>query len=188
MKKNDYPTLYIEKLNEDAELPKRAHATDSGFDLYANNIKKVYAHGGGNGERLLDGTVEDSAQATKNLKLRLTDDNLELQYLERALIGTGIRATVGPGYEIQVRPRSGLALKRGLTVLNSPGTVDEAYRGEICVIVVNNSRKAQSIEPSERIAQLVVAPVILPEIKLVENLPEAASDRAEGGFGSSGEK
>ena len=179
------PKLYIEKIKDDAVLPKRAHATDSGFDLSVHSIKKVYSHSGGNGERIVDGTTDEGALAIKNR--HTLDGKLQLQYLERALLGTGIKATVGPGYEIQVRPRSGLALKRGLTVLNSPGTVDEAYRDEICVIIINNSRQIQSIEPGERIAQIVVAPVALPEIELVEKLPEPNSDR-DGGFGSSGTK
>lgn len=177
--------LYIEKIKEDAVLPKRAHSTDSGFDLSAHTIKRIYVHGGGNGERVIDGTEDKGAEIIK--KRFMIDGKLQLQYLERALIGTGIKATVGPGYEIQIRPRSGMSLKRGLTVLNSPGTVDEAYREEICVIIVNNSRQVQVIEPGERIAQMVVAPVALPEIELVEKLPEPNSNR-DGGFGSTGEK
>jgi len=177
--------LYVEKIKEDAVLPKRAHATDSGWDVTAHTIKRLYVHGGGNGERIIDGLTVDGAELIK--KRFMVDGKLQLQYLERALIGTGIKATVGVGYEIQVRPRSGLALKRGLTVLNSPGTIDEAYRDEICVIVVNNSRQVQTIEPGERIAQLVVAPVALPDLELVQTLPEPQSDRT-GGFGSTGEK
>jgi len=109
--------LRVEKLYPNAPLPYKPQSqTDSGFDVCAHNVKKIYAHLGSNGERLYEGD---------NLKLKFIDDGVfELQYAERALIGTGLKMTVGSGYEIQVRPRSGLALKKGLTVLNTPGTVN----------------------------------------------------------------
>ena len=166
-------------------LPKKAHSTDSGFDLSAHTIKRLYVHGGGNGERMIDGTTDEGAELIS--KRYMVDGKLQLQYLERALIGTGIKATAGVGYELQIRPRSGLALKRGLTVLNTPGTIDEAYREEIGVVIINNSRQVQTIEPGERIAQLVVMAVELPEIEVVGTLPEPHSDR-DGGFGSTGVK
>jgi len=158
------------------KMPTRTHATDSGVDLYANSIKRMYVHGGGNGEAVLSGDA---------LKKRIRGSDITLSYLERVLIGTGIKATVGKGYELQVRPRSGLALKQGLTVLNTPGTIDEGYRDEICIILINLSRADQTITRGDRIAQLVVAPVCIAEMELVNKLPPPGSDR-KGGFGSSG--
>ena len=102
----------------------------------------------------------------------------------RSLIPTGLRLEIPTGYEGQVRPRSGLALKRGLTVLNSPGTIDADYRGEVGVILINLSREAQRIEPGERIAQLVFAPVA--RAILIEADSLAGSERGAGGFGSTG--
>lgn len=105
---------------------------------------------------------------------------------ERALIPTGLRLEIPSGYEGQVRPRSGLALKRGLTVLNAPGTIDADYRGDVGVILINLSGEAQRVEPGDRIAQLLFAPVIRAELAEVETL--ADSERGSGGFGSTGER
>ena len=104
---------------------------------------------------------------------------------QRVLVPTGLRLQIPPGYEGQVRPRSGLALKRGLTVLNAPGTIDADYRGEVGVILVNLSAEPQRIEPGERVAQLVVAPVVRASWEEVDELDE--SERGGGGFGSTGE-
>ena len=104
----------------------------------------------------------------------------------RALIPTGLRLQIPRGYEGQVRPRSGLALKRGLTVLNSPGTIDADYRGDIGVILINHSREDQRIESGDRIAQIVFAPVTRAELEEVEQLDDSA--RSAGGFGSTGER
>ena len=103
---------------------------------------------------------------------------------ERALIPTGLKLEIPSGFEGQVRPRSGLALKRGLTVLNAPGTVDADYRGDVGVILVNLSGEAQTIEPGERVAQLVFAPVTRGEWDPVDDLSD--TQRGEGGFGSTG--
>lgn len=107
-----------------------------------------------------------------------------LQPLQRALIPTGLRMTLPEGYEAQVRPRSGLALKHGITVLNSPGTIDADYRGEVGVILVNLSQEPFTINDGERIAQLVVARHEQPEIIEVDTLD--ATERGEGGFGHTG--
>ena len=104
--------------------------------------------------------------------------------LERKLIPTGLYIALPKGYEAQVRPRSGLALKHGITVLNTPGTIDADYRGEICVILVNLSGEAFRIEPGERIAQMVVARHEFVEWEEVEALD--STSRGEGGFGSTG--
>lgn len=109
-----------------------------------------------------------------------------------AIIHTGIKAIPPEGYEIQVRPRSGLAVKNGITVLNTPGTVDENYRGEICVILHNTSDKILEIEKGMRIAQLVLMKVFRPEVVEVTleeyDVLGAGSERGENGFGSTGLK
>jgi dUTP pyrophosphatase len=104
--------------------------------------------------------------------------------LERSLIPTGIHIELPQGYEAQVRPRSGLALKRGLTMLNSPGTIDSDYRGEIGCILVNLSNVVQTIDPGERVGQLVIARFERIEWEISETLSD--SSRGSGGFGSTG--
>lgn len=106
--------------------------------------------------------------------------------LERTMVPTGLFMALPQGYECQVRPRSGLAAKHGVTVLNTPGTVDADYRGEIKVILVNLSNETFTIEPGERIAQLVIARHEHVEWDEVEVLDE--TERGEGGFGSTGTK
>lgn len=102
----------------------------------------------------------------------------------RALVPTGLKTEIPPGYEIQVRPRSGLAVKHGITVLNSPGTIDSDYRGEIQIILINLSHLPFEITPGMRIAQLVVAPVTKARFDLCETLQ--TSSRGEKGFGHTG--
>ncbi|RKX77582.1 MAG: dUTP diphosphatase [Spirochaetes bacterium] len=103
---------------------------------------------------------------------------------ERLIVPTGIHMAIPPGYEGQVRPRSGLAFKKGLTVLNSPGTIDADYRGEVKVILVNLGHEKVSLSPGERIAQLIIAEVSSAVFTLSRELPD--SDRGSGGFGSTG--
>ena len=105
---------------------------------------------------------------------------------ERALVPTGLRVEIPAGFEGQVRPRSGLAIKRGLTVLNAPGTIDADYRGDVGVVLINHSEQAQRLEPGDRIAQLVFAAVTRAELVEVEVL--ADSERGAGGFGSTGSR
>jgi dUTP pyrophosphatase len=112
------------------------------------------------------------------------DAPLTLQPGHRVLVPTGLCIAVPSGYEAQVRPRSGLALKRGITVLNSPGTIDADYRGEIGVILVNHGSEPFVIKRGERIAQMIVAPVTRAAIAVVESL--SATERGSGGFGSTG--
>lgn len=109
-----------------------------------------------------------------------------LKSLERALIPTGLFIELPEGYEAQIRPRSGLALKKGITVLNTPGTIDADYRGEICVILINLSNEDFLIENGERICQMVVAAHEKVEWDLVEVLME--TERGAGGFGHTGKK
>ncbi|MBI4318210.1 MAG: dUTP diphosphatase [Chloroflexi bacterium] len=104
--------------------------------------------------------------------------------LGRELIPTGVRLAVPPGYEAQVRPRSGLALRYGVTLLNSPGTIDADYRGEVCVILANLGTEPFTVSRGDRIAQLVVSPVARVEWETAEKLDDTA--RGEGGFGHTG--
>ncbi len=112
------------------------------------------------------------------------DGPVTLQSLERSLIPTGLFIELPAGYEAQMRPRSGLAVKQGLTCLNSPGTIDSDYRGELKVLLINLSREPQVISNGERIAQLVVAKVEKAALVLVQELTDTA--RGTGGFGHTG--
>ena len=112
------------------------------------------------------------------------DESVTLRPLERAMIPTGLFGELPEGCEMQIRPRSGLAAKHGITVLNSPGTIDADYRGEIKVILVNLSNEPFTIESGERIAQMIVARYELIEWQPVEEL--GATERGAGGFGSTG--
>lgn len=109
-----------------------------------------------------------------------------LKPLARAMVPTGLFLEIPAGYEVQVRPRSGLAAKKGITVLNAPGTIDADYRGEVCVILVNLSSEDFVIENGERVAQLVLAKHEVIEWEEADEL--ASSDRGQGGFGSTGVK
>lgn len=111
---------------------------------------------------------------------------LTLQPLERGLVPTGLYVEIPAGFEAQIRPRSGLASRKGITVLNSPGTIDADYRGEVCVLLVNISKDPATIEPGERIAQMVVAGHSRVEWEEVDEL--TATERGTGGFGSTGEQ
>jgi dUTP pyrophosphatase len=128
---------------------------------------------------------ETEGSAGMDLRADITE-SVTLKSLERAMIPTGIFIELPMGYEAQVRPRSGLAAKRGLTCLNSPGTIDADYRGELKVILVNLSNETQVIEPAERIAQMVIAKherIVWSEVTVLNE-----TVRGAGGFGSTGTK
>ena len=155
----DYDDLHV--------VPEYAKEGDSGADLRAF-------------VRLAFGKTQDdvvAGDATARPSVRLYPG-------ERVLIRTGICLALPPGYEAQVRPRSGLATNNGVTVLNAPGTVDNGYRGEIKVLLVNTGNRLCDINHGDRIAQLVIAPVSQAVFSEVELLDE--TDRGDGGFGSSG--
>ena len=114
------------------------------------------------------------------------EEAIVLNPMERKLVGTGLFMALPPGYEAQVRPRSGLALKHGITVLNSPGTIDADYRGELKVLLVNLSNEPFVVNEGERIAQLVIAKHEKAEFKLVEELDD--TERGAGGHGHTGVK
>ncbi len=111
-------------------------------------------------------------------------DGLRLAPMERRIVPTGLRMELPPGFEAQVRPRSGLAAKHGVTVLNAPGTIDADYRGPLGVLLVNLGTAPYVIAHGERIAQMIVAPVVQVGFRLVEELGDTA--RGAGGFGSTG--
>lgn len=128
----------------------------------------------------------ESAQAA-GLDIRCAiDEPVTLQPLQRHLFPTGLYIELPEGYEAQIRPRSGLALKRGITVLNTPGTIDADYRGEIGIILINLSNEPQTIEPGERICQMVIAHHEQPALVEVHEL--SGTERGAGGFGHSGRK
>lgn len=114
------------------------------------------------------------------------EEPITLKAGDRMLIGTGLFIALDPGYEAQVRPRSGLALKKGITVLNAPGTIDADYRGEVGVILYNTSKEDFVIEPGERIAQMVIAKYEQISWEQVETLDE--TERGAGGYGHTGVK
>ena len=112
------------------------------------------------------------------------EEAIELKPLERKLIPTGLKIELEHGYEAQIRPRSGLSIKHGITLINCIGTIDEDYRGEVCVPIVNISNEAYTIQPDERIAQMVIARAEQAKLEVVTELTD--TERGEGGFGSTG--
>jgi dUTP pyrophosphatase len=140
--------LYIETIDEKAQIPEYAHNGDSGMDLYSI-------------------------------------ENVSLEPGERKLIHTGIRIQLPANTEAQIRPRSGLALKHGVTVLNTPGTIDEGYRGEIGIILINHGEKTFKVTEGMRIAQMVIKSTVSVNIERIDSLDDTS--RGDGGFGSTGE-
>jgi dUTP pyrophosphatase len=172
--------LPIKLLHHDAQIPKYQTAGASGMDLHCvhpvSAWGNVYAPDLSEPETLvpfwrMTACVE---QITK----------IVLSPGDRVLFSTGISLSIPPGYEGQIRPRSGWALKDGITVLNSPGTIDSDYKGEIKVLLINLGHESVEIKRGDRIAQLVIAPVIKAELVIVEELETSA--RGDSGFGSSG--
>ena len=127
---------------------------------------------------------ETKNSAGMDLRAYLPESPITLESMQRALVPTGLYMEIPEGYEGQVRPRSGLAIKSGITVLNSPGTIDADYRGQVCVILINLSDKAFVINSGDRIAQLVIARCEQVETEQVEVLSE--TERGAGGFGHTG--
>jgi dUTP pyrophosphatase len=126
-----------------------------------------------------------ATEGSSGMDLRaFVETAVTLQPLQRSLIPTGLFIELPKGFEAQVRPRSGLAVKQGITCLNSPGTVDADYRGELKVVLINLSSEAQVIHPGDRIAQMVIQKV--ERVKLVEVQQLSATSRGEGGFGHTG--
>jgi dUTP pyrophosphatase len=111
-------------------------------------------------------------------------EDVSLEPMERRLVSTGLRIAIPEGYEGQVRPRSGLAIRHGLTMVNTPGTIDSDYRGEVGIILINLGQERVDLSKGERIAQLVICPVARAAVVRVDSLDE--TERGEGGFGSTG--
>ena len=126
---------------------------------------------------------ETSGAAGMDVRANITEP-IVLGSLERTLVPTGLKIAIPEGYEVQVRPRSGLALKHGITLLNTPGTIDSDYRGELKMIIANMSKDSYTINPWERIGQLVLNKVEQIEWEVVETLDE--TERGAGGFGHTG--
>jgi dUTP pyrophosphatase len=126
---------------------------------------------------------ETTLAAGADLRAAL-DADMVLAPAERALVPTGFAMALPAGYEAQIRPRSGLAYKHGITCLNTPGTIDADYRGEVKVLLINHGQESFTITRGERIAQMVIAPITQPNFQRVETLDDTA--RGEGGFGSTG--
>jgi dUTP pyrophosphatase len=148
----------------------------------ANTIIKV---------KVLDNSItlpkyETVSSAGMDIRAFIPEGKIEIEPQERKLIRTGLCLEIPKGYEVQIRPRSGLALKNGIAVLNSPGTIDADYRGELRVILINHSADRFSITNEMRIAQMVVAQFSRVDLFEVEDLSE--TNRGEGGFGSTGTK
>ncbi len=150
--------MKIKKLYSDALIPTRNNPTDSGLDVYAHNI---------------------GSNKYSNQELYV------LQPFDRVLVGTGIALSIDNGYEVQVRPRSGLAIKYGISIVNTPGTVDQSYRGEICVILINLNIQPFTILKGMKIAQIVECPVRVCDFEIVEEFSDD-TERGTKGFGSSG--
>ena len=128
---------------------------------------------------------ETSSAAGMDIRAALTQP-ISLKPGERALISTGLKMALPHGYEAQIRPRSGLAIRNGITMLNSPGTIDADYRGEVKVIAINHGQEEFRINHGDRIAQMVIAPVVQLSVQEVNDLDE--TERGSGGFGSTGIK
>lgn len=157
-----------------AKIPIYESELASGMDVTAFKILKVFR-----GDREID--PENLVKVQEGFNER---GYIKLRSLERILFGTGLKASIPSDMEIQVRSRSGVVLKRGLSVLNSPGTVDADYTGEIGVILYNSTPFLNKVERGERIAQLVVTKVERPQIKTVSIME--STERGESGFGSTG--
>jgi dUTP pyrophosphatase len=154
------------RLTETAKLPLRGSELSSGFDFYADNFKIMY-----------DGSVKYENISGK--------DKIKLEPHARLLVGTGLAANLSKNIEIQIRPRSGYSLKYGISVVNTPGTIDTDYKDEIGIILINTSSTTVTIELGERVAQGIVAHVYTVDPVWHEVL--VGEDRG-GGFGSTGEK
>jgi dUTP pyrophosphatase len=128
-------------------------------------------------------SYETAASAGMDIRAAINEE-LVIDAGERVLIPTGLKMALPEGYEAQIRPRSGLAIKHGITMLNSPGTIDADYRGEVKVIAINHGKHPFVVKHGDRIAQMVIAPVVQLPIEAVDKLDE--TDRGEGGFGSTG--
>lgn len=126
------------------------------------------------------------ADVRANLPPEIRAEGFTLQPMERRIVPTGFRMEIPVGFEVQIRPRSGLALKHGISLPNTPGTIDSDYRGPLGVLLVNFGAEPYTIQHGDRIAQMIVAPVVQARLDVVDSLSETA--RGHGGFGSTGKR
>lgn len=161
------------RLDECMHLPTYATRGAAGLDVYAARPSAAHPWR----------CVERSEVEVDGLDER-ADEAVELQPGERAVIPIGVRLAVPYGYELQIRPRSGLALRDGVTVCNAPGTIDSDFRGVVGVLLINHGLVPVAIRPGDRIAQMVLAPVVRAVLDEVDDLPDTA--RGAGGWGSTG--
>ena len=175
------------------------NTTDPELEMYVNEISKIYNLPEDNYD-FMDKTITKFINNSNNpdptyakegdsgFDLRAyIDEPVTLKPLERKLIPTGLRFELSPNTELQVRPRSGMALKHGISVLNTPGTVDEGYRGDVGIIAVNLSNEEYTIQPGERIAQAVIMNVISQSVSILEKVETLTeTERGDTGYGSSG--
>lgn len=164
------------KLEEGVSLPKFETEGAAGFDVTAHSIMAAYK-----------GDTKIEGEKLEAMKRGFERGYIKLRAFERILFGTGLSAEIPEHLELQVRPRSGIALKKGLTVINSPGTVDSDYTGHIGVIIQNTTPFLIQVDKGERIAQIVPKKVEKPELVEIEVI-QKETDRGEGGFGSTGTK
>jgi len=129
-------------------------------------------------------SYETAGAAGADVRANVPDGSVTLAARERALVPTGLHMSIPEGFEVQIRPRSGLALKHGIALVNAPGTIDSDYRGPVGVILINHGTEDFTVEHGDRIAQMVVAPVVQARFEMVEALDE--TPRGSGGFGSTG--
>lgn len=163
--------IQFRKLNRDVALPKYATDGSAGFDLVVDNFKKIINH--------------RHPQSINDTRINVETAGIYLFPNDRLLVGTGLFMSIPDGYELQIRSRSGNALKKGLVVLNSPGTIDSDYRGEIGVILINHGGQEVEIKIGDKIAQAVLTKYEKAEFSIVEELPD--TKRGEGGFGHTGQ-
>jgi dUTP pyrophosphatase len=193
---------YTKLLNEvSKKMSSEVNSMDESFDLNAilNNMTEelnTIVGGVGEDEKLTLKYINESSnkgpeyiyEGDSGFDLRANnDEDITIDSLERYAVPTGLYFEIPKGYELQVRPRSGMAFKHGISVLNTPGTVDQGYRGEVKVILVNLSKNSYTIKKGERIAQAVITPVLTKNtLELVEVKEVTDSDRKDGKFGSTG--
>jgi len=169
------------RLDECTHLPTYATRGAAGLDVYAARPSAAHPW------RCVEGVeyhVDYIGPSTAVAEDKRADEAVELQPGERAVIPIGVRVAVPYGYELQIRPRSGLALRHGVTVCNAPGTIDSDYRGPVGVLLINHGLSPVAIRPGDRIAQMVLAPVVRAVLDEVDELPDTA--RGDGGWGSTG--
>ena len=165
--------ITVKKVIDNIELPRYATSGSAGFDLKAMRVIALYT-----GTKKID--------LTEKMNKTISEGKLTLRPNERALLGTGLSFEIPEGFQMEIRDKSGISLKKGLKVLNSPGTIDSDYRGEVGVIIYNSTPYLSTINLGEYIAQAVITPYF--KVEFVESVKTSTTKRGFGGFGSTGLK